>query len=84
MSQTMPWTGTVIYQLIVRSFADGNGDGIGDFKGLASRLPYLRWLGVKTLAHADLPILGGMAVTTSPTSRTFTLTWVIWRRFTVF
>ena len=50
MSQTMPWwTGTVIYQLIVRSFADGNGDGIGDFKGLASRLPYLRWLGVKTL-----------------------------------
>ena len=34
---------------LVRSFADGNGDGIGDFKGLASRLPYLRWLGVKTL-----------------------------------
>ena len=43
------WSGTVIYQLIVRSYADGNGDGIGDFKGLASRLPYLRWLGVKTL-----------------------------------
>jgi len=43
------WSGTVIYQLIVRSYADGNGDGIGDLKGLASRLPYLRWLGVKTL-----------------------------------
>ncbi|HCX53204.1 MAG: alpha-amylase family protein [Parasynechococcus sp.] len=43
------WSGTVIYQLTVRSYADGNGDGIGDFKGLASRLPYLRWLGVKTL-----------------------------------
>ena len=43
------WSGNVIYQLIVRSYADGNGDGIGDFKGLASRLPYLRWLGVKTL-----------------------------------
>ena len=39
MSQTMPWwTGTVIYQLIVRSFADGNGDGIGDFKGLEAAL----------------------------------------------
>ena len=46
----MPWwTGAVVYQLIVRSYADGNGDGIGDFKGLTSRLPYLRWLGVKTL-----------------------------------
>ena len=50
MAKSMPWwTGTVIYQLIVRTYADGNGDGIGDFKGLASRLPYLRWLGVKTL-----------------------------------
>ena len=43
------WSGTVIYQLIVRCYSDGNGDGIGDFKGLAARLPYLRWLGVKTL-----------------------------------
>ena len=43
------WSGTVVYQLIVRSYSDGNGDGIGDFKGLAARLPYLRWLGVKTL-----------------------------------
>ena len=43
------WSGTVIYQLIVRSYSDGNGDGTGDFKGLAARLPYLRWLGVNTL-----------------------------------
>ena len=50
MATAQPWwSGTVIYQLIVRSFSDGNGDGIGDFKGLAARLPYLRWLGVKTL-----------------------------------
>ena len=50
MAAAQPWwSGTVIYQLIVRSFSDGNGDGIGDFKGLAARLPYLRWLGVKTL-----------------------------------
>ena len=50
MKPALPWwSGTVIYQLIVRSYSEGNGDGIGDFKGLAARLPYLRWLGVKTL-----------------------------------
>ncbi len=43
------WQGTIIYQLIPRSFADGNGDGIGDLKGLASRLSYLRWLGVEAI-----------------------------------
>ena len=43
------WNGAVIYQLIVRSYADGNGDGIGDLQGLASRLPYLRWLGVEAI-----------------------------------
>jgi maltose alpha-D-glucosyltransferase/alpha-amylase len=30
----------------VRTFADGNGDGIGDFRGLADHLPYLAGLGV--------------------------------------
>lgn len=35
-----PTTG-VYYSLFVRSFADGNGDGIGDFKGLTKRLDYL-------------------------------------------
>ena len=50
MAAAQPWwSGTVIYQLIVRSYADGNGDGVGDFKGLSGRLPYLRWLGVKTI-----------------------------------
>ncbi len=37
---------TIIYELHVRSFADGNGDGIGDFRGLVSRLDYLERLGV--------------------------------------
>ena len=40
------WRHAVIYQLYVRSFADGNGDGIGDLAGARSRLPYLRDLGV--------------------------------------
>ena len=40
------WRRAVIYQLYVRSFADGNGDGIGDLVGARSRLCYLRDLGV--------------------------------------
>jgi maltose alpha-D-glucosyltransferase / alpha-amylase len=36
----------VIYELHVRAFADSNGDGIGDFQGLLSRLDYLQDLGV--------------------------------------
>jgi maltose alpha-D-glucosyltransferase / alpha-amylase len=36
----------VLYCLEVGTFADGNGDGIGDFRGLANRLPYLAGIGV--------------------------------------
>ena len=36
----------VFYELLVRGFADGNNDGIGDIEGLISRLDYLQWLGV--------------------------------------
>src|SRR5580658_1837045 len=37
-----PWHHTaVIYEVYLRSFADGNGDGVGDLAGLCSRLPYL-------------------------------------------
>ncbi|MGH9868830.1 MAG: maltose alpha-D-glucosyltransferase [Candidatus Polarisedimenticolia bacterium] len=39
----------IIYQVHVRSFADSGTDGSGDFKGLASRLPYLRDLGVTAI-----------------------------------
>jgi len=39
----------VFYELSVRSFADGNGDGHGDFPGLISRLDYLKWLGIDCL-----------------------------------
>jgi len=39
----------IIYQLHVKSFCDGNGDGIGDFKGLLSRLDYLERLGVTAI-----------------------------------
>jgi alpha-glucosidase len=43
------WRGAVVYQVYVRSFADGNGDGIGDLAGVRSRLPYLRDLGVDAI-----------------------------------
>ncbi|WP_374113244.1 glycoside hydrolase family 13 protein [Pseudarthrobacter sulfonivorans] len=40
------WTSAVIYQIYPRSFADANGDGMGDLKGVTARLPYLKRLGV--------------------------------------
>ncbi|GAA4434370.1 glycoside hydrolase family 13 protein [Actinokineospora soli] len=40
------WRHAVIYQVYVRSFADSNGDGVGDLPGIRSRLPYLADLGV--------------------------------------
>ena len=39
----------VIYQVYVRSFADSNGDGIGDLPGVRAELDYLAWLGVDTI-----------------------------------
>ena len=39
------WRDAVVYQVYVRSFADENGDGIGDLAGVRARLPYLHELG---------------------------------------
>ncbi|MFH8888927.1 MULTISPECIES: glycoside hydrolase family 13 protein [unclassified Streptomyces] len=45
---TLPgwWREAVIYQVYPRSFADSNGDGMGDLEGIRTRLPYLKELGV--------------------------------------
>jgi oligo-1,6-glucosidase len=40
------WRSTVFYQVYPKSFADSNGDGVGDLPGLIGRLDYLKWLGV--------------------------------------
>jgi alpha-glucosidase len=43
------WRDAVVYQIYPRSFADSNGDGIGDLAGITSRLDYLADLGVDAL-----------------------------------
>lgn len=43
------WADAVFYQVYPRSFADSNGDGVGDLDGLSARLDYLATLGVDAL-----------------------------------
>ncbi len=40
------WQNAIIYQIYPRSFCDSNGDGVGDLKGIHSKLPYVKSLGV--------------------------------------
>ena len=50
MSDTHPWWQTsVVYQIYPRSFADSNGDGIGDLPGVTAHLDHLAWLGVDAI-----------------------------------
>ena len=44
------WRQAVVYQVYPRSFADENGDGIGDIAGITSRVPYLAELGIDDLS----------------------------------
>ena len=46
---TLWYKNAVIYQVHVRGFYDSNGDGIGDFEGLAQKLDYLRELGIDAI-----------------------------------
>jgi alpha-glucosidase len=50
MNRDVPWwRDAVCYQIYVRSFADSDGDGLGDLAGITSRLPYLADLGVDAI-----------------------------------
>ena len=60
----------VFYEIHLRGFFDGNGDGSGDFRGLTEKLDYLQWLGIDCIWL--LPMYASRrcatAATTSPTS----------------
>src|SRR5688572_21863665 len=47
------WSGSVFYQIFVRSFQDSNRDGNGDFNGITSRLDYLKSANEKTSLGID-------------------------------
>jgi oligo-1,6-glucosidase len=52
------WKEAVVYQVYPRSFKDSNGDGIGDLKGITSKLDYLKKLGINVIwlsPHYDSP-----------------------------
>ena len=63
MNRLEPWWRTAaVYQVYIRSFADGNGDGTGDIAGLRARLPYLEQLGVDAIwvnPWYESPLLDG-------------------------
>ena len=49
MAELKWWQKAVFYQVYPRSFADGNGDGVGDLDGLVDRLDYLQDLGIHAI-----------------------------------
>jgi alpha-glucosidase len=49
MNELAWWQKAVFYQIYPRSFADGNGDGIGDYLGMIERLDYLHDLGIQAV-----------------------------------
>lgn len=49
MTDELWYKNAVIYSLDLETFMDGNGDGVGDFEGLSSRLEYLHSIGVDTI-----------------------------------
>ena len=43
------WKSAVVYQIYPRSFADSDGDGVGDLEGIRRHLDHLEWLGVDAI-----------------------------------
>ena len=76
------WKHAVFYEIYPRSFQDTNGDGVGDLKGIISRLDYLHDLGIDAIWIAPCfpsPLID--SVTTSPImtrSIRSSVRWPIW------
>ena len=49
MEEKKWWKEAVVYQIYPRSFMDSNGDGVGDLRGIKSRLSYLKLLGIDVI-----------------------------------
>lgn len=49
MNEIKWWQKAVVYQVYPKSFQDSNGDGIGDLRGIISRLDYIQELGVDVI-----------------------------------
>lgn len=53
------WDNAVVYEIYPRSFQDSGDDGIGDLRGIASRLDHLEWLGVDAIWLAPIYVSPG-------------------------
>ena len=63
------WQGAVIYQVYPRSFADSNGDGVGDLAGITAHLDHVAALGVDAIwLSPSIPARSTTSATTSPTT----------------
>jgi glycosidase len=69
-----PWNERTWYEVFVRSFADGDGDGIGDFKGLTARLDYLNDGDPATTTDLGIGGLWLMPVAESPSYHGYDVT----------
>lgn len=70
------WRDAVIYQVYPRSFADSDGDGLGDIPGILHRIDYLQNLGVDAIwISPSINHPYSMAATTLLTTVRWTLDW---------
>jgi glycosidase len=75
------WQSAVVYQIYPRSFADSDGDGIGDLPGIEARLDHLAELGVDVIWLSPAMTSATTRASTPPSARWRTST-ACWRRST--
>lgn len=79
------WAASVFYQAYPRSFADSNGDGVGDLPGVIARLDYLHRLGIDAIWLNPVTVSPmadhGYDVADPATSIHSSAIWVRWTRW---